>query len=135
MGTIQISHLFSKKKHTLGDPEDDKDEHPTKKPKKNKRNKKGNTVRNNDLLPDCALKPNKKFGDVFHPEVKKAFKGKSPTLGGEEICQKFHSMGICHDECKFKNTHKSLTGETAENWRRFCLFCKDEKKRRNNSGK
>ena len=135
MGTIQMSHLFSVKKHNLTEQDDDPDEQPKKKPKKKTRNQKGNTVRNNDVLPDCSLKPNEKFGNVFHPEVKKAFKGKPPTLGGEEICQKYHSMGVCHDECKFKGTHKILTGETANNWRKFCLFCKDEMKRRNNNGK
>ena len=135
IGTIQVSHLFWKKKHTLDDPEEGNDDQPKKKPKKKNENQKGNTVRNNDLLPDCNLKPNEKFGDDFHPEVKKAFKGKPPTLGGEGICQKYHSMSICHDECMFKNTHRALTGETADNWRRFCLFYKDEKKHRQHNGK
>ena len=40
MGTIKISHLFSKTKHTLEDPKEDSDEQPKKKPKKKNKNKK-----------------------------------------------------------------------------------------------
>ena len=75
MGTIQVSHLFRKKKLISEDSDEDGDEQPKKKTKKKNRNQKENTVRNNDLLSDCTLKPNEKFGDVFHPEVIKGFKG------------------------------------------------------------
>jgi hypothetical protein len=56
-------------------------------------------------------------------------------VGGLTVGNTFRSLGICHDECNFKNSHKTLVGETAEDWRKLCLFCKDEKKRRQHNGK
>ena len=135
MGSFQISHLFQGKKRQPEEPDDDKDDNPGKKKRMRNKHNKGETVRNRNLIPNCALKPNKKFGDIFHSEVKRAYKGKIPKLGSEEICQKFHSLGICHDECSVKSSHKTLVGETAEDWRKFCLFCKDERKRKQNNGK
>ena len=55
MGTIQVSHLFRKKKLISEDSNEDGDEQPKEKTKKENRNQKGNTVRNNDLLSDCTL--------------------------------------------------------------------------------
>jgi hypothetical protein len=85
MGIFQISHLFQTKKRQTEEPDDDKGDHTGKKKRKKNKNNKGETVRNKNLIPDCALKFNEKFGDIFHPEVKRAYKGKLPKLGGEDV--------------------------------------------------
>ena len=138
MGTFTISHLYKKNKRELDTSDDEQGGGTGQKKKKKKVNRRGHgeTVRNHGNLPsDYALKSNEKFGDIFHPEIKKAYKGNTPKLGDEEICQRFHSLGVCHSECKFKNTHKQLPADAADDFRKFCLFCKDEKKRRNAAGK
>ena len=85
MGIFTVSHLYNKKKRDHDISDDDKGgTGPTKKRKRNKRGQ-GETVRNHGSLPpDCALKSNEKFGDIFHPEIKKAYKGNTPKLGDEE---------------------------------------------------
>ena len=137
MGIFTVSHLYKKNKreHEISD-EDKGGAGPTKKKKKVNKRGQGETVRNHgNLPPACALNSNEKFGDIFHPDIKKAYKGDTPKLGNEEIYQRFHSLGVCYAECKFKNTHRKLPAEAADDFRKCCLFCKDERKRRNAAGK
>jgi hypothetical protein len=140
MGTFQVSHLYSTTKRKHQDPEGESDDESEKGSNGRNRNgekkKKnlGSLAKNDFLIQGCSLNPNEKFGDVFRPSIKKSYKGEVPKLDGGELCHRFHSVGICHTNCTFKETHKKLPQNVAESWRKFCNFCRDEKKRRDVKG-
>ena len=74
--------------------------------------KKGNKVVNDAICPECKLSSDEKFGKVFHPKIKKAYTEGTPLFNGKEFCHKFHSLGICHDLCQFKDSHGPLDPTT-----------------------
>lgn len=102
-------------------------EAPKKKKKKTKKKKdKGtSTVFNEDIIQQCKLRPDERFGSVFHPKNKKAFTGTIPMLNDEEICHRFHSTGYCSKTCKFSKSHVPLPSPVDNQWITFSSFCRE----------
>ena len=136
MSTFPISHLFKPRKNKREFNEDSyQGNNNNKKQRFNRQqDQKGDVERCSDLIPECSLSPEEKFGDVFHPSIKRSFSGTIPKLDNEEICHRYHSLGTCHSNCRFKKSHKKLPQQVASEWKIFCRHCKDENKRRSSAG-
>ena len=95
---------------------------PQKKKKNPNKGQCGDAVTNNNIIKDCHLDSDGKFGAVFHPKNKKSFEGEIPLTDGEEICR-FHSTAVCFSNCHFKNSHKKLPATIVLLWKAFSNHC------------
>ena len=70
----------------------------------NKVREKTPQVRNNNLKGDLKLRQNESWNTIFKGKLKD-----EPMLSiGSYGCCKFHSKGVCYDDCIHKGSHKEL---------------------------
>ena len=66
-------------------------------------------IRNENHCKACGLKESEQFRDLFHPgNIRSLTK---PTKNGEQLCLRYHVLGHCFQDCKFKSGHQKLSQE------------------------
>jgi len=79
--------------------------------KKQRDSKKGEKVTNTKLHDDLKVPANLKYGEIFHPEMRK---GIDPVNhdDGTEKCNNWHHRGFCYSKCRWKMSHNKVLTET-----------------------
>jgi len=66
----------------------------------------------------CMLKMTEQFRDLFHPgNIRNLEKPK--IADGTPMCLRFHTLGSCFTDCKYKDGHTCLTTEEARKMKSF----------------
>ena len=75
-------------------------------------------IANANLQESCALKVTEQFRDLFHPgNIRNMDK---PNLNdGGPICLRFHCIGFCFTNCKFKDGHSRLDAAEIQKLKTF----------------
>ena len=63
-------------------------------------------IPNNNIPKECQLSPNEQFRDMFHPGNIRNLK--KPERNGVVLCMRFHTIGYCFSDCKYKSSHGVL---------------------------
>ena len=69
--------------------------------------KKGEKVINNNVLDYLKIPSHLKYGDVFHPEMRKNIQTINHNDGTEK-CNNWHHRGFCYSKCKWKSSHNKV---------------------------
>ena len=73
-------------------------------------NKRGEKVMNGKLDDNMKIPGNLKYGEIFHPDLRKNV----PVVNhddGTVKCNNFHHRGFCYTKCKFKASHNKTLSE------------------------
>ena len=69
-------------------------------------------VPNNKVCKECQLSPNEQFRDLFRPGNIRNLR--KTERNGVVLCMRFHTLGYCFSDCKYKSGHGTLgDAETA----------------------
>ena len=67
-------------------------------------------VANKFVCPECKLKPNEQFRDIFHPGNTRSLT-KATFKNGTLVCPRFHALGFCFTDCKNVAGHGKMDDE------------------------
>jgi len=78
--------------------------------KKRHDSKRGDKVTNSKLHDDLKVPSNLKYGDIFHPEMRKGIEPANHEDGTEK-CNNWHHRGFCYSKCRWKMSHNKVLTE------------------------
>ena len=68
-------------------------------------------------MKQCKLAPNEKYRELFHPgNLKGVLK---PKRNNELLCLRFHTLGYCYPDCKYRSGHGVLSQEEEKQMKEF----------------
>ena len=73
-------------------------------------------ISNSSICQACQLTPNEPFRDLFHPGNIRQLK--KPERNGVMLCMRFHILGYCFSDCKYKSGNGVL-GEAEQAMKTF----------------
>lgn len=74
-------------------------------------------VMNGADMKQCKLVPNEKYRELFHPgNLKGVLK---PKRNNELLCLRFHTLGYCYPDCKYRSGHGVLSQEEEKQMKEF----------------
>ena len=63
-------------------------------------------ITNDNICQDCRLSSNEPFREMFHPGNIRTLK--KPENNGVMLCMRYHTLGYCFSDCKYKSGHGVL---------------------------
>ena len=97
--------------------------------------KRGEKIINNNINSCLKVPHNYKYGDVFHPEMRKGITTANHSDGTEK-CNNWHHRGFCYNKCKWKQSHsKTLTADEVERCKKFLKSLIEKYESKNNGKK
>ena len=86
---------------------------------KKRESKRGEKVINSHVNECLKVPQDLKYGDVFHPEMRKGITTINHNDGTEK-CNNWHHRGFCYSKCKWKQSHnKTLSPDEIEKCKKF----------------
>ena len=101
---------------------------PPEKKKSNPREEdnRGEKVMNTGLDERCRLASDEQYKLVFHPALIRMCPEEIPTIENKMICHKYHCLGHCYANCKYKDTHKPMPAPVLPLWLKVLTFLRDK---------
>jgi len=96
-----------------------------------KKDKRGEKVTNNNMVECLKVPSHLKYGDIFHPEMRKGVEVVNHA-DGTERCNNWHHRGFCYSKCRFRNSHsKTLSADEIDKCKAFLQALLDKGGKKN----
>ena len=84
-------------------------------------------MQNSNPKDGCMLALTEQFRDIFHPGNVRALE-KPKNKKGIMICLRFHTLGFCFGDCKYKNGHGSLDTDKTRSLSIYIISARENRK-------